>query len=173
MRRPAILLSAALVGNGGAFRFLEHRERTSSNRASCPPGWTCLGKRAFRVFDDRKNWVDAEKACEYEGPGVRLATVNSREENDLLWSLGGGGHTWIGLSDRATEGDFRWVDGQDAQGRPYRNWWRWEPNDAGRREDCAHLWHPGSGTWNDLPCDWKVGVWSPPCCRQSCDGKVE
>ena len=43
--------------------------------------------------------------------------------------------TWIGFSDRTSEGNFIWAD-QSAPG--YTNWWDGEPNNMDN-EDCASL----------------------------------
>ncbi|MFV0257314.1 MAG: DUF4214 domain-containing protein, partial [Acidimicrobiales bacterium] len=77
------------------------------------------------------------------------------------------GNTWIGASDAAIEGQWRWMDGPEAgtqfwQGlgsgaavnSAYTNWYPNEPNDQ-NGEDYAHMFSRTSpytpGTWNDFP----------------------
>ena len=87
-----------------------------------------------------------------------LATITSKAENDFAFSktqaLG-----WIGGSDSAVEGEWRWMDGPEAGqqfwqglatgnsvGGLYNNWANGEPNNAGN-EDYTHFL--GNGQWND------------------------
>lgn len=95
-----------------------------------------------------------------------LATITSQEENDFVAErLEGDG--WMGASDAAVEGDWRWLDGPEAgtlfwrgavagsaQGGNYENWSSGEPNDYNNGspgEDCAQF-YISSSLWNDLPC---------------------
>ena len=89
-----------------------------------------------------------------------LATLTSAAENTFAFSkVNSVG--WIGASDAAVEGDWRWMDGPEAgllfyrglgtsNGAPvggnYNNWATGEPNDAGN-EDYAH--YLANGQWND------------------------
>ncbi len=92
-----------------------------------------------------------------------LTTITSEEENDFAAArLGGAG--WMGASDVASEGVWRWVTGPEngthfwsgtgggnTEGGNYANWATGEPNDSGN-EDCAQFLSGGAGDWNDLPC---------------------
>ena len=101
-----------------------------------------------------------------------LATITSAAENSFLPSLTGGdvNNAWLGASDAATEGDWRWVTGPegaensgagrpfwsgDASGAPvgseYNNWRTVppaQPDAASAGEDYLE-WAPTF--WNDLP----------------------
>ncbi len=92
-----------------------------------------------------------------------LANISSQVENDVaLVELTG--NTWIGASDEAVEGEWRWMDGPEAGqfffqqagaggtavGGLYNNWQTNEPNEYGSGEDYAHMF-AGSGLWNDYP----------------------
>jgi hypothetical protein len=89
-----------------------------------------------------------------------LATVTSAEENAFLGTLDpvGPGQGWLGGSDAAVEGDWRWMDGPEAGqlfwtgglgGTPvgFAAWAQFEPNDFLAGED--YLDRDG-GTWNDI-----------------------
>ncbi len=111
------------------------------------------------------NWNNANTAAQgltaYGATGY-LATITSQEENDFVSGrLTGDG--WIGGSDSAVEGAWRWVTGPEAGtqfwsgtaggsavGGNYAHWNGGEPNQSGD-EDCAET-YVSSGSWNDLPC---------------------
>lgn len=99
-------------------------------------------------------------------PEIRghLATITSQEENDIIFGLLTA-TSWLGGSDDAVEGEWRWVVGPEAgqqfwQGLAggtavngsYENWAPGEPNQffgPGNPENFAHL--RADGLWNDLP----------------------
>jgi hypothetical protein len=111
-------------------------------------------------------WGSAKTAAEgrvkYGATGY-LTTITSQAENDFVKDrlLNAG---WMGASDAAVEGDWKWVTGQENNtsfwsgasggstvGGRYANWGTGEPNNAGD-EDCAQFLTGGTGKWNDLPC---------------------
>ncbi|MBE9180560.1 type I secretion C-terminal target domain-containing protein [Oculatella sp. LEGE 06141] len=110
------------------------------------------------------SWTNAKVAAEgktYFGLQGYLTTVTSADENAFIASkLQGQG--WMGASDAATEGDWRWQTGPEAGqpfwlgngttgnvvGASYQNWAEAEPNNAGN-EDYAHFL--ANGEWNDYP----------------------
>jgi hypothetical protein len=107
--------------------------------------------------------TNAEGRMKYSSTGY-LTTITSQAENDFVAArlLNAG---WMGASDIALEGDWKWVVGPEAtnsfwlgdstggtvSGR-YANWGTGEPNNAGD-EDCAQFLTGGTGKWNDLPCN--------------------
>lgn len=104
-----------------------------------------------------------EGAPELKG---HLATITSQEENDFVFGLLTA-TSWLGGSDDAVEGEWRWVEGPEAgeqfwQGLAggsavngaYENWAAGEPNQffgPGNPENFAHM--RADGQWNDLPND--------------------
>ena len=118
------------------------------------------GAHAYALCAGERTWADARQECRQMG--YDLVVLQSAGEADWLveralyleiWGF------WIGLTDSATEGRFRWVDGQPVD---YAPWGEGEPNDAGG-EDCAHVFPDG---WNDLPCDAAI----PFACEAACAG---
>ena len=112
------------------------------------------------------NWMDANATSagltKYGKTGY-LTTITSAEENDYVAErlLAPG---WMGASDAAAEGDWKWVTGPESgtsfwagaeDGTPvdgnYSNWAGGdEPNNAGD-ENCAQF-YVENATWNDLHC---------------------
>jgi len=83
-----------------------------------------------------------------------LATITSSQENDFLTAKLSG-TTWIGASDAAEEGVWRWVIGPEdghLLSEFYTNWNTGEPNNSGN-EDYGHMMSSTvpPGKWNDLP----------------------
>jgi VCBS repeat-containing protein len=95
--------------------------------------------------------------------GGYLATITSAAENAFIFENidPTGAWWWIGASDAAVEGQWRWVTGPEAgtqfwQGLYYNgarvggNYANWQPGsepNGGTGENHAHMW--GGGYWND------------------------
>jgi len=117
------------------------------------------------------NWTkarDEAAAKNYYGLQGYLATLTSADEAQLAGAQAPG-TGWIGGSDAAIEGTWKWVTGPETgttfwigtgssgSAIPPYNYANWnapnEPNDSNNNEDYAHITSPavGSlGTWNDL-----------------------
>ena len=111
-------------------------------------------------------WSEARVAAEgttYFGLRGYLATITTPEEAQLSGEQAPG-TGWIGGSDAAVEGVWRWMTGPEAgtvfwnggmngSSPNYSNWNTQEPNNLGD-EDYAHVTAPNigiEGSWNDLP----------------------
>jgi len=99
-----------------------------------------------------------------------LATITTTGENQFILDRVSG-TAWIGASDAANEGVWRWVTGPEAAldngaGRllsdGFMNWDVGEPNNAGP-EHYAHMmdWSTPPGKWNDLPDQGGGGQYAP------------
>ncbi len=110
-------------------------------------------------------WSNARTLAEtytYFGLQGYLATITTYEEAQLSGEQAAGAG-WIGGSDEAVEGVWRWMTGPEAgtifwnggvggSTPNYANWNNNEPNNLGN-EDYAHVTAPGigiDGSWNDL-----------------------
>jgi hypothetical protein len=90
------------------------------------------------------------KRLSYHGMSGHLVTVTSEDEFNFLISINFTSG-YVGASDQATEGTFRWVTGPDTGiSLPKAFWNDNEPNNRGSGgEDCVEL------VWklNDIHCD--------------------
>ena len=78
-----------------------------------------------------------------------LVDVNNNEENVFVQNRHNGEKSWLGFSDRSTEGDFIWADRGPGN---FTAWAKNQPNNF-RGEDCVHaLGVEYSYEWNDVKC---------------------
>lgn len=139
---------------------------TQARQVAFSVGATSLayGGHYYEFISTGLNWSSAKAAAAaktYYGLTGYLATIGSSGENAFISAkLTATG--WIGASDSASEGAWRWVTGPETgvqfwQGNSsggafngqYSAWNGGEPNDAGG-EDYAQFYAGGLGTWNDL-----------------------
>jgi len=135
------------------------------------------------ITDPGISWSDAEIAAsnlDYFGLQGYLVTLTSQEEADFSGSQAQG-VGWIGATDDAVEGEWRWVTGPEAGTQfwdggvggtelTYAFWNANEPNDYPDGptnpgdENFAHITDPSvttmPGSWNDLPNGGGGGAYS-------------
>jgi hypothetical protein len=85
-------------------------------------------------------WTSAKVAC--ENMGGHLVTMNTAAENTFVFQTWPSG--WIGFTDEAVEGTFRWVTNEPVT---YTNWNPGEPNNSSNEDYTQFV---GGGKWNDL-----------------------
>ena len=107
-------------------------------------GFTLRYGRRFFARTAPKTWAEAQADCESIGAYLMVA-VDDEENQDLNNLLTGS--AWLGLSDRATEGTFRWVNGSPSA------YHRWLNNTVPQNEalDCAFLLD--TGLWVNADCN--------------------
>ncbi|MFV0378360.1 MAG: PKD domain-containing protein [Mangrovibacterium sp.] len=125
------------------------------------------------IYKEGIKWTEARAAADtmtYRGLQGYMATITSKEENDFI-GLKTTGVGWIGASDSAQEGYWRWMTGPEAGtlfwrgtassgwavNGAYSFWGNGEPNNVlksdGSDEDYAHVTQERSQpqySWNDL-----------------------
>lgn len=109
----------------------------------------------YREVTAGKPWVIAQQDCESDGG--HLVVVDDEVENAWMAAFAERSLTdsasthqlaWLGLSDHAVEGEFRWLDGAP----PTLAFWAdQEPNSLNDAEDCVEI-RP-TGEWNDDRCN--------------------
>jgi hypothetical protein len=140
--------------------FLNKRSADIQSRVGCVDPATCPrctlrpaprgGKLAF--CSESLSFTDAEADCVTQGG--HLVSIHDQATQDVV--LAGAralstGSWWLGLNDRAQEGDFAWTDGKS---RDFTAWAPGEPNNYGGDEDCTQMYGSG-GAWNDSTCTGK------------------
>ncbi|MBI4030757.1 MAG: hypothetical protein HY370_03710, partial [Proteobacteria bacterium] len=117
-------------------------------------------------------------ATTLNGVSGHLVTIASATENTYVEALAAGATVWIGASDAANEGDWRWLSGTEAgvqfwsgtstgsaTNYMYSNWNAGEPNDAGGADGAAML---SGGVWadqavatlNGYVIEWEGSLWN-------------
>lgn len=110
-------------------------------------GWTVrpTDGHAYRLWLRASNYSDAASAC--SAIGAHLVTLSNASERSFVRTIARGSTVWIGLDDRASEGTFRWVNGEPLDEVA---WSAGEPNNSGGDEDCTQALP--NDQWNDLAC---------------------
>jgi hypothetical protein len=131
---------------------------TDTGTPACGAGETLFGGHCYVALTAAQGFDQAASACAARGTGWALATVTSASENQFVSGLIGSNESWLGATDRTTEGTWVWVSGQTfwtggLGGAPasgaYANFTSDEPNDAGGA-DCLRM--IAGGQWRDIAC---------------------
>jgi hypothetical protein len=108
----------------------------------------------YKFVNASTDWGTALAAAASQGG--YLATVTSAQENSFITSImDADSIAWLGGSDAAQQGQWKWVTGPESNAFfQYSNWFMNEPNNYAGTEDYlsisnASYWTPG--TWNDAP----------------------
>lgn len=110
--------------------------------------------KAYFVSDRVMTIADARAYA--SGAGGYVACIGDSGENAFLaTATGGGTRLWIGASDKAVDGVWRWDSGEPFV---YSNWSPGEPNNGGPidDEDFCITNYTAPGNWNDIEYDGDV-----------------
>ncbi|XP_028282423.1 CD209 antigen-like protein E [Parambassis ranga] len=118
-------------------------------------GWVLFQNRFYYISSDTKSWHDSKADCVQKG--ADLVIINSKEEQVSLRNFlrKFKKRVWIGLTDKETEGVWKWVDGTQLS---ISFWIPGEPNNfEGKDEDCGEIrYYDQEDSWNDAPCDMQI-----------------
>ena len=104
----------------------------------------------YEIYVGRTNWKAAEAFAEEKGG--YLAAITSEEEQEQIGGILDSVNFWIGATDEAREGEWKWVTGEPFQ---YTNWHPdGQPDNYNGNENYCHI-NGENGYWNDLRCDEK------------------
>ncbi|XP_039469093.1 C-type lectin domain family 4 member F-like [Oreochromis aureus] len=112
-------------------------------------GWLYFNGSFYYISSIAKSWQDSRDNCSQRG--AVLAIISSREEQEFIRQQQK--VMWIGLTDRETEGVWKWVDETPLTAS---FWYSGEPNNfKGRNEDCVVINHyySNENNWNDAVCE--------------------
>lgn len=115
---------------------------------ACAPA--AVDDAAFTLCTTPLAWADAEAHC--QRLGGHLARLDDDAQARALAALAlerSSDRWWIGLSDRAHEGQATWADGSPVD---FSHWAKGQPDDAACGEDCVALKPKSDGTWSDGHC---------------------
>ncbi|XP_048837198.1 C-type lectin domain family 4 member E-like [Brienomyrus brachyistius] len=114
----------------------------------CPQDWKEHNTKCYYFSTSVATWSESQNNCRKQA--AHLVTVNSEEEQDFITKERSSSY-WIGLTDSAKEGVWRWVDDTDLK----QTFWLFgEPDNkdqqsAGKTANCVI----NSNMWMDEPCD--------------------
>ena len=98
----------------------------------------------YLLLDEALTWEEAQARA--QSLGGNLVTVNDAAEEAWLKQSFSNESAWIGISDSAQEGDFRWASGEAVD---YTNWAAGEPDDYAGTQDYGTLNYGDARQWND------------------------
>jgi hypothetical protein len=127
-----------------------------------------FGGHDYLLCKELRSWAGAVAGC--AAVGMRLIRVDDAPENQWLFDNantepGRDSLVWIGATDQAVEGEWRWTDGAlfwiggpapggTAQGGLFVAWYFREPNNVSMAEHCASIETTGSvPEWYDTRCE--------------------
>jgi hypothetical protein len=125
-----------------------------------------FGGHAYAFCSGALSWNAAAADCVVKG--MRLIRIDDAAENSWATiAFAGAGSTasqtwcWIGASDQAVLGEWRWSDGAlfwlgssngTPQGGLYSHWVSGSPTNGGMATDCGILQNSVAGWWTDQDC---------------------
>ncbi|KAM5336393.1 C-type lectin domain family 4 member E [Glossophaga mutica] len=135
--------------------FLEfscYNDGSGSVKNCCPSGWVHFQSSCYFFSLNTMTWSASAKNC--SNMGGHLVVINTPEEQEFLFhEKPGKREYYIGLTDQAIDGQWKWVDGTPFM-KSLSFWDVGEPNNLATLEDCVTIRDSSDPrrNWNDVPC---------------------
>ncbi|XP_027695800.1 C-type lectin domain family 4 member F-like [Vombatus ursinus] len=136
-----------------SYQEVQHKYRTILTLSS--EGWKLHDGNMYYFSSEEKPWEEAQKSC--VSKNSNLTSVTSEKEQAFL-SQTSKYTSWIGLTDKGSEGNWHWVDGNPYNQSKNERFWRANQPDnwnqgKGLTEDCVHVIPGDLKSWNDANCN--------------------
>uniref|UniRef100_A0A8C5BWP8 C-type lectin domain-containing protein n=1 Tax=Gadus morhua TaxID=8049 RepID=A0A8C5BWP8_GADMO len=120
-------------------------------KQECPDGWKKFGCKCYKTSDTYLSWNKSREFC--VSRGADLVVVDSKEEMDFISTKATSYHDfWLGATDEAGEGMWRWVDGT-VLSLDNPSWSRGGPV-GGEDQNClVRVSDPNQFKWADESCE--------------------
>lgn len=118
---------------------------TDMMASACPGNYVDVGVGSrYRLITTTDDWILLEAACEADGQ--HLVVLDSLAEANAVISLAGGADTWVGVTDRIVELEWRSVTNVLPTFLP------WSPTPTISIDNCVD-WEVGANTFDNQSCD--------------------
>ncbi|XP_030197814.1 hepatic lectin-like isoform X2 [Gadus morhua] len=124
----------------------EQRDSLTLCNQECPGSWDKFGCKCYFIV--MGSWNKSRELC--VSRGADLVVVDSKEEMYYIGRYGG--DPWLGATDEASEGMWRWVDGT-VLSVDNPSWSGGKP-DGGKDKNCLRrVWEENNLKWTDKRCE--------------------
>ncbi|XP_071534471.1 perlucin-like [Panulirus ornatus] len=128
-------------------------------QGACPNGFHIVGNQCYRFsqeYSDTKTWEQARTFCQFLDSDLAVLDLDCNDNNHLISYIISKGYTniWVGASDTAMEGFWKWVDNRVVD--MTSTLWFYNEPDNPSSNDCARFVR-ASG---DFP---RVYLYDHPC----------
>ena len=117
-------------------------------KQECPGGWNKFGCKCYKTSDTNQSWNESREFC--VSHGADLVVVDSKEEMDFINELYV--YFWLGATDAAGEGTWRWVDGTGLS-LDNSSWSGGRPQGGVDRNCLWMVWEQNQYKWADVSCE--------------------
>lgn len=128
----------------------------TTTTTTAPPTLAPICSMRYTLFEKKVTWHVARLIC--EANESELAVILNNETQTLLTAKYGSdakksyGGVWIGASDAAEEGKWRWVTGETLE---FSNWYPKQPSGYKYQHCLQFNYYKVKGAWDDTRCYYK------------------